>query len=312
MQVLGRDLGHEVTLGLADLLGNLGVEADALLARAVGHDLVQADEGAAADEQDVGGVDLDELLLRVLATTLGRDAGDGALEDLEQRLLDALARDVTGDREVLGLAGDLVDLVDVDDADLRALDVAVGCGDELEQDVLDVLAHVAALGERRGVGDGERDLQEAGERLRQKRLAGAGGAQKQDVALGELDLLLALDLAVGAVDDATVVVVDGHAHRALGAVLTHDVLGETVVDLVRRREVADERGLAQVLVLDDGVLVVDGAHTNDVRAGGDALVADVDPVGALHKLAHLVAGLAAERAVQLVLADAVNVVVTGH
>ena len=81
---------------------------------------------------------------------------------------------------------------------------------------------------------------------------------------------------------------------------------------MRRREVADERGLAQVLVLDDGVLVVDGAHTNDVRAGGDALVADVDPVGALHKLAHLVAGLAAERAVQLVLADAVNVVVTGH
>ncbi len=37
------------------------------------------------------GVDLEKVLLRVLAAALGRHVGDRALEDLEQRLLHALA-----------------------------------------------------------------------------------------------------------------------------------------------------------------------------------------------------------------------------
>jgi hypothetical protein len=78
----------------------------------------------------------------------GRHRRRRALEDLQQRLLHALAGDVTGDRRVLALASDLVDLVDVDDAGLGLLDVVVSGLDQLEQDVLDVLADVAGLGER--------------------------------------------------------------------------------------------------------------------------------------------------------------------
>ena len=85
----------------------------------------------------------------------GTEAGR-ALEDLQQRLLDALAGDVARDRRVVGLARDLVDLVDVDDPGLGLLDVVVGGLDQLQQDVLDVLADVAGLGQRRGVGDRER------------------------------------------------------------------------------------------------------------------------------------------------------------
>ena len=99
-------------------------EAERLLADAPFDDLVEADEGPAADEEDVGRVDLEELLVRVLAAPLRRDVRDRALQDLEQRLLHALARDVAGDRGVLVLAADLVDFVDVDDALLALLDVA--------------------------------------------------------------------------------------------------------------------------------------------------------------------------------------------
>ncbi len=53
-------------------LVHLGAEADAALLRAVADDLLQAVERAAADEQDVGGVDLDEFLVRVLAPALRR------------------------------------------------------------------------------------------------------------------------------------------------------------------------------------------------------------------------------------------------
>ena len=122
---------------------DVGLEAERLLADAPLDLLVEADERAAADEQDVGRVDLEELLVRVLAAALRRHVGDRAFEDLQQRLLHALARDVAGDRRVLVLAADLVDFVDVDDALLALLDVAAGGLQQLEDDVLDVLADVA-------------------------------------------------------------------------------------------------------------------------------------------------------------------------
>ena len=122
---------------------DLGGEAEGLLADPLLDDVLEPGEGAAHDEQDVGGVDLDELLVRVLAAALRRHRGGGALDDLQQRLLHALAGDVARDRGVLRLAGHLVDLVDVDDPGLGLLDVVVGGLDQLEQDVLDVLADVA-------------------------------------------------------------------------------------------------------------------------------------------------------------------------
>ena len=97
-------------------------------------------------------------------------------------------RDVARDRRVLGLARDLVDLVDVDDAGLGLLHVVVGRLDQLQQDVLDVLADVAGLGERGGVGDRERDVQHPRERLREVGLPAAGGPEDHDVRLLELDL----------------------------------------------------------------------------------------------------------------------------
>ena len=55
-------------------------------------------------------------------------------------------------------ARDLVDLVDVDDAALRLLDVVVALLQQLLDDVLDVLADVAGFRERGRVRDHERDV----------------------------------------------------------------------------------------------------------------------------------------------------------
>ena len=155
-QVLGHDLAEDVAVLAIELGAQFGAEAEALLADPGLDDGVEPGERATDDEQHVRRVDLDELLVRVLAAALRRHRRGRALEDLQQRLLHALAGDVARDRRVLGLAGDLVDLVDVDDAGLGALDVVVRGLDQLEQDVLDVLADVAGLGERGGVGDRER------------------------------------------------------------------------------------------------------------------------------------------------------------
>ena len=131
---------------------------------------------------------------------------------------------------------DLVDLVYVYDADLRAADVEVGGRDQLQQYVLDVLAHVARLGEGGCVGYGEGHLQGARQRLGQQGLARPGGPQQHDVRLVHLDAVV---VARRFKHDALVVVVHGDGERTLGRLLTHDVLGQVLVYLVRggqRRE----------------------------------------------------------------------------
>src|SRR5689334_18941304 len=102
---------------------DIGAEAHSLDSDPAPDDVVEPDERPPADEQYIGGVHLQELLLGVLPTALRWNAGRRALDDLEQRLLDALPGHVARDRRVVTLAGDLVDLVDVDDAPLALLDI---------------------------------------------------------------------------------------------------------------------------------------------------------------------------------------------
>ncbi len=58
-------------------------EADGALAQTSSDDIVESDEGAAADEQDVRGVHLDVLLLGMLASALGRHVGHGPLKHFQ-------------------------------------------------------------------------------------------------------------------------------------------------------------------------------------------------------------------------------------
>ena len=242
----------------------------------------------------------------MLASALGRHVGDGALQDLQQRLLDALAGHVAGDGDVARRAADLVDLVDVDDALLGALDVEVGGLEQLQQDVLDVLADVAGLGEGGGVGHGEGHVEHAGQGPGEQRLAGAGGADSRtfDFSISTSRGRL-LELACA---ESVVVVVDRDREDLLGAVLAHDVLVEAAGDLDRasgrrsrsmrsagsrgswppaRREppaASPDSGVAALLLLEDGV------------ADLDALIADVDPRRARDQRGDLVTGLLAEGA----------------
>ena len=118
-----------------------------------------------------------EFLVRMLASALRRNVGDGAFQDLQQRLLHALAGNVAGDGRVLVLAADLVDFVDVDDAGLRARHISVGGLQQLEDDVLDILADVAGFGQSGGVHDSERNVKHLGQRLRQQASCRSRSAQ---------------------------------------------------------------------------------------------------------------------------------------
>ena len=260
----------------------------------------------------------------MFAAAGGRNACHRALKNLKQCLLNALARDIAGDGEVFGLAGDLVDLVHVDNAHLSALNVTIGSVDELEQDVLHVLAHVTSLSKRGGIGDGKRHLEDARERLGQQGLAGTGGTEQQNIGLGELHLVhIVVELRVQTVvkgrkrcatlDHATVMVVHGNRHGTLGVLLAHNIGRKLVIDLVRRRHVRDDLtvvlelkalglgvhgglGCSLTVVVEEArqLAVAGGVHKvrsqrllQNLRAGGNALVADKDVGRTLYKATNL-------------------------
>src|SRR6266704_478974 len=286
--VLDEVFGLDRAQDLADVLAvlqapHVRTEADAALFGAAADDLFQAVERSPADEQYVRGVHLHEVLVGMLAAALRRHRRDRSLDQLQERLLHAFAGDVPGDRGVVGLARDLVDLVDIDDAALCLVDVVVAVLEELLDDVLHVLADIARLGERGRVGDHERDVQQARHRLREQRLARSGGTDEEDVRFGELDLVVLREVL-----EALVVVVDRDRKDLLGEFLPDHVLVQYPADFPRRRQI----GFGGLAALVRGAFLAD-----DVVAQLDALVADEHRRPG-DQLPHLVLTLAAEGAVE--------------
>ena len=205
---------------------DVGIKADGARARARLDDILKADERAAADEEDVRGIDADELLLRMLAAAFGRHGCDRALDELEERLLDTLARDIARDRRIGAFARDLVDLVDVDDASAGAVDIAVGGIDEVEHDVFDIVADVSGFGQAGGIRHGKRHVKDFRKCLGEQGLACSGRADQEDVRFSELDAFL------DGRENALVVVVHSDRKDFLGVLLLDDVFIELGLDIL--------------------------------------------------------------------------------
>ena len=167
----------------------------------------------------------------MLAPALGRHIADGAFQNLQQRLLHALSAHVAGDRRVFTLAGDLVNLIDIDDALFRALDVKIGGLDQLQQDVLHILAHIAGLRQGGGVRDGKGHVQHVGQRLGQQRFAHARGAQQQHIAF------LQFHVRFLAGKDTLIMIVHRHRQHGFRRVLADDILIQIVLDLGGRQDI---------------------------------------------------------------------------
>src|SRR6266478_707901 len=283
-QILGLDVTEDLAGAAIFRRQHLSRETDRRRASARGDDFFQAGKRTAADEQNIRGVDLQELLLRMLAAALRRNRGNRAFHDLQQRLLHTLARHIPGDRRVVGFTADLVDFVDVDDSALRALDIIVGRLQQLEDDVFDVLADIAGFGQRGRIRHRERYVENPRQRLRQQRLARTGRTDQQDIRLRKLDIVV-----LGLVIEALVVIVNGDREHLLGVALTDHVIVENLADFLGGRNAVARLHQRRLVFLAD-----------DIHAQLNALVAD-EYRGTRDQFADFVLALAAERAIQRVL-----------
>src|SRR3546814_8898208 len=145
------------------------------------NDTLEPGEGAAADEENILGVNLDEFLLRIFAAALRCDIRNRSFDDFQQRLLNAFAGNIASDRGAVALARDLIDLVDIDDALLRFFDVAV-CGlQKFGDDAFDIFEIIAGLGQRGGVDHAAWHVESASDRAGDTRFAGSRWADQKAV-----------------------------------------------------------------------------------------------------------------------------------
>ena len=179
------------------------------------------------------------------------------------------------------LPADLVDLVDVDDSPFGPLNVVIRILEQLEDDVLHVLADIPGFGEGGGVHNGERNVQDARHGLRQQGLAGTGRPDEQDIALLDLDVV---EVHIGF--DPLVMVMDGDGKNPLRHLLADHEFIQHGFDLFRLREMFHPLGLFLCpLLYDDVVAQIDALVANKDRRPGDELF-------------DLVIALSAKRALQ--------------
>ena len=112
--------------------------------------------------------------MRMLAPALRRNIAGTTFENFQQRLLHPLAAHVARDRNVVRFTPDFVDLVNVNDADLRAFHVVVRILQQTQNDVFNVFAHVARFSQGCRIGNAKWDIENFCERFRQQSFARSG------------------------------------------------------------------------------------------------------------------------------------------
>ena len=113
-QVLWKDIFHQVGLVyLADILHR--IETYHMRIEALRYLTLYSVECTTADKENILGIDVNIILVRMLTASLWRYIYHRAFQQLEQALLYSLTAHIAGDRRIVALAGNLVYLVNKHD-----------------------------------------------------------------------------------------------------------------------------------------------------------------------------------------------------
>ena len=112
----------------------------------------------------------------MLSAALRRNVGNRAFQNLQKRLLYALAAYVTRNRRVFGLSGDFINFIDINNAFFRTFHIIVRRLNEPQQNVFYIFADIARFRKRGRVCYGKRHVKHFGKCLCKHGFADARGA----------------------------------------------------------------------------------------------------------------------------------------
>ena len=136
----------------------------------------------------------------------------------------AFTGNITGNRSVFTLAGNLIHFINVDNAPLGSFDIKVGGLQQSNKNVFYVVANITRLCQGGCIGNSKRNIQDLCKSLCKKRLAGSGRTNQQNIAL------LQLHIRIARKEDALIVVIHRNSQSNLCIVLTDDITIHIVFD----------------------------------------------------------------------------------
>ena len=246
--------------------------------------LVKPIKGAAADKEDVGGIHLYKLLVGMLAPALGRNICNRTLQQLQHRLLYALAGNITGNGGVLAFSCNFINFIDVDYAFFGALHVKVSRLQKLQQNVLNILTHITRLSESGCIGNCKGHIKHLCHGLGEKGLAAAGGADEQDIAL------LQLYFVFTAVENSLIMIIYSNGKDFFCLVLPDNILVKIGFYLHGFGELLKIKGKLFILQL-----FLHGIGSNNAGAHIHAFLTDIAVIPRYQAVEHIL-GFAAKRA----------------
>ena len=170
--------------------------------------------------------------MRVLSSTLRRNIGNRALEDLQECLLYAFTADISRDRGVLRFLRDLIDLIDIDDTSLGRLDIIVCSLKKFQKDILNILTDVTCFRKCGRIRDRKRDIQRTRQCLGKKCLTTPGRSDQKDITLCKFDIVCRIKLR----EYTLIVVIYRDRKCLLRLLLSDDILIERSLQLGRCRK----------------------------------------------------------------------------
>src|SRR4051812_46556466 len=107
---------QQLSWPFAVLFVEMTAKSHPFFARSFADDVFETNECTAANKQNIRGIYLQKLLLRVFSTTFRWHTRHRSFDDFQKSLLNALTGDVARDRWIVRFPGNLVYLIDVNDS----------------------------------------------------------------------------------------------------------------------------------------------------------------------------------------------------
>ena len=206
-------------------------------------------ESASADKEDVLRVHRNHLLVRMFASSLRRHVHHGTFKQFQQSLLHPLTAHVARNRRIVAFTGNLVNLINEYDAALRFRHIIVSHLQQTCQDTLDILSHIARLGQHGRIDNSERHMKQFCDGTSQQSLSRSRASHHDYVRFLDLHIRLILRL-----QQTFVVVVHCHRQVTLGLILSDDILVQKILDVLRLREIVQIQFLRGLFLLAESFL----------------------------------------------------------
>ena len=202
---------------------------------------IQPFKSAAADKQNIGGINLDKLLLRVFSAALRRYVSHRSLYNFQKSLLYSFSGYVSGNGGIFRFSGNFVNFVNINNAILSTFYIVICCLNDFQQNIFHILAHITGFGQSGCVGNGKRHIQQSCQRLSQKRLTRTGRTQHKNVAL------LQFHIRASACQHTFVVVVNCNRKHFFRFILSNDILIQKCLNFLWFQQVNFVRSHVAVL-----------------------------------------------------------------